>query len=1067
MTKIRTKIIIIIALSTLLYAKGYTQDNPYDNMTSPSPTVAELGKYGSWPVDYYHGLPSIDILLYEVKVGQISLPISLSYHASGIKVDQEASWVGLGWSLNAGGVITRQIKGESDFRSNNYTSKTFEQIDNGDYPTFQEVEHLTNDYHSLDGEPDIFNYNFAGYSGQFIIDKKKNNKIICLGNNDGLKFGNITFQDDANPLSSQFEILDKNGVKYVFRELEISEPYTHIYNYFENIKTFQYYNHATNLQEISSWYLTEIIAPNNTGNIALHYSEDKTVRVGNPSGSKFYFQRLNQWVYNPEIAYDCVESGPLVNEGLFNISCSTSKGKKLDYISTSNGITINFNDDFIREDLFLYPDFSVNDRLTPRTALSSISIDYNGERIKSYHFEYEYFESSITTADVKAVNTYNHFIKAYGIDNLDVTPFNLRLKLKQLVTYDETDTESLKPYVFNYFGEEIGEPQMPFKKAFGGKDCHGYYRSTITAEEASNFENMFPNIGAAIPSIHDGVSLYGHNTDCPVWLDGIIMDYEGYRFNYPLGGGSKLYNLGSNIEPDIAYCRTYSLKEIEYPTGGKTIFDYELNGAVTCTNSLLGHPYLSVNYGGGLRIKSITDNSNSTNISKEYVYSTPLTNKLQQWMTLSPLSSQTNEFKYEIHSQPLVESNPVCYSKVIESGLPGTIEYNYYNPQDNQTNYESRYFGLSIAGGDCAVTFTAYTFDKPFYPYWEDISGNDFFWGKLKSKIIFDVSNDTIQKELMEYDFIEGDPIFATKVSKATTYNGCNAINNQNINFTNTSSGNLRVNVYKIQTGEGFLNKNTVTSYYPLGAKITTSTNYMYDHDYDLLKEKTTSASDGSLVKTTYLYPTDFDVIPTAAPLNTMRTKNMLNYVIEKQTWKDDGIISSVFNKYEDEVTPRIGKVYSLESDIPLIVSDFYGLDNWGNLKSPTHYVLESTVNGYDTCGNPLELLSKNGINTSYLWDATKTYIMAKVEGATYSQVSSQNGKASNYNSKSLWTSLNGLAPNALITTYSYQPLIGITEMTDPSGLTINYTYDQFGRLELIKDNNGNLVQKYEYNYKD
>jgi len=44
----------------------------------------------------------------------ISVDVSLSYHATGIKVDEEASWVGLGWVLNAGGIITRQVRGNRD-----------------------------------------------------------------------------------------------------------------------------------------------------------------------------------------------------------------------------------------------------------------------------------------------------------------------------------------------------------------------------------------------------------------------------------------------------------------------------------------------------------------------------------------------------------------------------------------------------------------------------------------------------------------------------------------------------------------------------------------------------------------------------------------------------------------------------------------------------------------------------------------------------------------------------------------------------------------------------------------
>ncbi|MBC7919870.1 MAG: hypothetical protein H7Z75_02150 [Ferruginibacter sp.] len=89
----------------------------------PSPEAAALGKYGALPVGLYTGVPSISVPLYEIKGRRLTLPVSLNYHASGVRVDEVASWVGLGWTLNAGGVITRSVKGmpdEQDYLTGNY-----------------------------------------------------------------------------------------------------------------------------------------------------------------------------------------------------------------------------------------------------------------------------------------------------------------------------------------------------------------------------------------------------------------------------------------------------------------------------------------------------------------------------------------------------------------------------------------------------------------------------------------------------------------------------------------------------------------------------------------------------------------------------------------------------------------------------------------------------------------------------------------------------------------------------------------------------------------------------------
>jgi RHS repeat-associated protein len=84
------------------------------NKLPASPTAAELGKYGEVPVSLYNGMPQVNIPIASLKGNEMAMPLSLSYHASGVKVNQIASWVGLGWSLNAGGVITREVRDQPD-----------------------------------------------------------------------------------------------------------------------------------------------------------------------------------------------------------------------------------------------------------------------------------------------------------------------------------------------------------------------------------------------------------------------------------------------------------------------------------------------------------------------------------------------------------------------------------------------------------------------------------------------------------------------------------------------------------------------------------------------------------------------------------------------------------------------------------------------------------------------------------------------------------------------------------------------------------------------------------------
>ncbi len=84
------------------------------DVTMPAPNAASLGRYGDVPVSYFTGVPNISIPIHTVQSGPLSLPVSLSYHAGGIRVGEPVSWVGTGWSLNAGGIITRTILGLPD-----------------------------------------------------------------------------------------------------------------------------------------------------------------------------------------------------------------------------------------------------------------------------------------------------------------------------------------------------------------------------------------------------------------------------------------------------------------------------------------------------------------------------------------------------------------------------------------------------------------------------------------------------------------------------------------------------------------------------------------------------------------------------------------------------------------------------------------------------------------------------------------------------------------------------------------------------------------------------------------
>src|SRR6478752_3075473 len=111
------KIFIFLLYPALAFSQAAAD---FPKVIPPSPNAANLGKYVETPVGLFTGTPQINIPIYDIKEGDLNLPISLSYQAGGITVSEIASSTGLGWALNAGGVITRRVEGLMDESASGY-----------------------------------------------------------------------------------------------------------------------------------------------------------------------------------------------------------------------------------------------------------------------------------------------------------------------------------------------------------------------------------------------------------------------------------------------------------------------------------------------------------------------------------------------------------------------------------------------------------------------------------------------------------------------------------------------------------------------------------------------------------------------------------------------------------------------------------------------------------------------------------------------------------------------------------------------------------------------------------
>jgi YD repeat-containing protein len=80
----------------------------------PAPKTASLGTFGQLPVELNTGAVSVSVPLLDVHSGALHLPVALSFNTTGSKVSEATSWVGQGWNLSSGGVITRTVCGQPD-----------------------------------------------------------------------------------------------------------------------------------------------------------------------------------------------------------------------------------------------------------------------------------------------------------------------------------------------------------------------------------------------------------------------------------------------------------------------------------------------------------------------------------------------------------------------------------------------------------------------------------------------------------------------------------------------------------------------------------------------------------------------------------------------------------------------------------------------------------------------------------------------------------------------------------------------------------------------------------------
>ncbi|WP_295222871.1 hypothetical protein [uncultured Chryseobacterium sp.] len=274
----------------------------------------------------------------------------------------------------------------------------------------------------------------------------------------------------------------------------------------------------------------------------------------------------------------------------------------------------------------------------------------------------------------------------------------------------------------------------------------------------------------------------------------------------------------------------------------------------------------------------------------------------------------------------------------------------------------------------------------------------------------------------------------------------------------------------KIYSGFDRIKTKITRDYYNIPV-LTTQEIYSYYNDiYRQLEKQNTIFADNSNLEKSFKYASQ-----TGNQL--LIDKNMIGIPLETTTTQTIGGVTKTLGKTETIYPTALPTSQTGTLVLPLSVKS-YDLQN-----TPT---TDITYDKYDDKGNLLQYTGKDGVSTTIIWGYNQTQPIAKITGAKLSDISqslidsivsastADNAAAPGSDESAFLSALDNFRKdssmaNYQVTTYSYDPLIGVRSITPPSGIREVYIYDAANRLKEIREDNqsGKLLKEFKYNYKN
>ncbi|MCS3531014.1 hypothetical protein [Chryseobacterium sp. JUb7] len=1082
------------------------QNNIDKSLPDIKPPTSETYKISTYSLDFNNspsGEFTYNFPIYNINTG-INIPISLGYN-SGVKVDDIGGNLGMSWQLVAGGAISRIVRDEQDETSSSVWFPNTIDVNN-DANTIKTAAQPDN---SIDTEYDWFSFSLSnGLSAQFYIDKNLN---VHYNGGDGSK---LLISDKTTIVTQygknlEFTLIDNQGNKYFFGGEEKFMERSRI-NYKGPDK---YYT--------SGWYLAKVITNRNQV-INFDYSVEQT-NYYSSMGASFTVSEsccVPNTYENSGITKNKTTTVSLkprllsIDDDIVKINFDYNKERK-DYINgdgkllTSISILSKKNNQIVKNFQLSYDDVNAGAAVTyyelPFNEQSTVNrhfLNNINDIVSNQKYKFEYYSKESIPARFSLATDF------YGYSNgkSNQTPFadisgkvpNIILNKTNGYASANKEVEPTRTY--------YGNLKRIYYPTGGYSEITYESNSSITPTQVEEVESV------GLEATRNCVGAKTVSKSFTFTSNGSPISYSAYAStDYSnCGEPDNLHEIHGIQITDLATGTVVRSKNSKYSqsiVANKDLCLTAIPTELTCpVSTISGHQYevkysvtsylgridgaASVYYNsrtetvdllkhyGGSRVKKIEENNTENGSYTRLFYYNKLENRLSQKTSITN-STTPKLFEYLMTKRNcLLECNPSSQGEAISvTSIP---TYRFYkdniigdfNDRTNKIFYNNI---TELVDGHKAIerNYTyegdtdSYLYDPPVLDAPHSNSGQ-VKRGLLQNEKQYSFNNNDFrifQETQHKYNFVQNSIISFIFKQNFALNNGY--IYNPHDGPIPNISYTFYQNYYGFSKLIESITKETIN-----GQIIEFKVNNDYNNPshYQLSKQKSTSP-EGIIKEASYQYAHEKGNL-------LMIDKNMIGVPLETTTTQTIGGVTKTLGKSETIYPLNQSEANTKSSGLvlPLSVKSY-------DLQNPTSATTEVTYDLYDSKGNLQQYTTKDGVPVAIIWGYNQTQPIAKIEGATYTQVQSlasaiitasdTDALAGRNNDETtfldaLKTFRNSLS-NYQITTYTYDPLIGVRSITPPSGIREVYLYDTANRLMEIREGNqtGKLLKEFKYNYKN